>query len=160
MSTSKVIGGLLVAAGVGTVAYLAYKRFGPQAGTAPAPGLQPAGTSSTGVQQYINQAGQLVDSAGRLVNTVQNVLNPFQSGTAAQFEGKLITDPNDGKGQYIVMGGKKRWAATWALVDKYKPINGRNAIRVDMATWNSIPLGEDLAGLHGLGNLNPVSLII
>lgn len=153
---SKLLVGIIGAAAVGTIGYLAWKRFGAQT-SAPA-GTVPAGTNSSGVKQYIDQAGNLVDAAGNVLKTAQGVVNQLLPNTSlANLEGKLIHRENE-PGQYVVINGKKRWAATWALVDKYKPTNGRNSISVPAATFDAIPMGDSLNGLGCACQMNGLDI--
>lgn len=137
-TTAKIFTGLAITGGVVGLAYLAYKKFGPQpSGTDPAVTLAPAGTSSTGIQMYVDQAGKLVDNAGKLINTITNAI------PKSDYEGSVI---RVAKGKvYLVKDGLQRYIPNDEVLNQYGGWAAVKEVSKDVA-----PIGTPLAGI-GLG---------
>jgi len=169
MKTGTVVAISVAVIGAGALGYVFYKRSqGAKASAAPG-AYTPAGTSATGVQQYVNQAGQIVDAAGKAISSGQGILDKIIGGTApasdpaiAQAEGKVFrfcsevakgrcgkSSENANNGRvYLIKDGLRRYVPNDTILNQY---GGWAAVKDVSATFmNQFKDGPALGGLSGL----------
>lgn len=153
MKAGTIIASVLLLAGGGTAAYFAYKKFSGSA-QAPAGALTPAGTTPSGVQVYVDQAGKLIDSAGKVVSAATQLIAPK---AGSEYENKLIR-VDKGK-VYLVKDGLVRYVKSMPIFDG----RGWESVQEVKSLPSGLQFGSDLAGLsntpRSLSGLVPYKLM-
>lgn len=158
MKPGTIIAGVGITAGVVALGYFGYKKFATPSAASSAPSggntLVPAGNNpSTGVQQYLNTAGDIVDAAGAIINTIKPVQTPGTTLTDTNGNTFSLSTATESGGYQILVNGVHKGGGIKLFQQNgstYHENKKGETWRWNQSSmyWDKVP---GVSGLRGLG---------